>query len=210
MAGLPPEYVVRLGEYSVRLVETDDDLRAVRDLKVLELGEEQTASLAQFRDWWRRYPFGIYGLFFQGELIGDFDIWPMADELAIGFIDGKLGYNDLIPQPMAQLIANPVHYWRIAGLFLRQDFRGQHKNNPIGLLLGHALNRWADSVGVTYPMTIFTTAFRIESQNMLQRFGFAQIKAASEMLNGKPLYSRSADSKNELFAALVERGLPNL
>ena len=89
-------------------------------------------------------------------------------------------------------------------------YRVPTADNPVALLLAHALNLWADSGHVSYPVELFSTGFTIQGQRLLERFGFAPEVPAEQMANQRPLFVKRATSKNDLFAILGQRGLDAL
>ena len=104
----------------------------------------------------------------------------------------------------------PAAHWYIGGMIIDSAYRKPHSGNPIGMLLTMALNNWADSGDLAYPVTIFSTAYSPEGEKLLRRFGFELVRAGDQMPDGDPLYQRVAADKNSLFKFFAQHGIPQL
>lgn len=216
---MPRQHYVRLGELTVRLAETQQDLENIHAIEYPVFGE-LAFTVAQQQAWLKRFPAGIFVMERdvstkaggQGtEFLGNFHLWPVAPDLANRFKQGQLTYSDLLPVTMADVVAaGGWPLWRIASLFVEAAYRVPTADNPVALLLAHALNLWADSGHVSYPVELFSTGFTIQGQRLLERFGFAPEVPAEQMANQRPLFVKRATSKNDLFAILGQRGLDAL
>ena len=103
-----------------------------------------------------------------------------------------------------------AQFWYVGGMIIDPALRKPIKDNPIGMMLAMALNSWAESGRLQYPVTVFTAAYSPEGEALLRRFGFVLTRSADQMIDGDPLYCRSAASKNDLFEIFAQRGIPHL
>jgi hypothetical protein len=78
------------------------------------------------------------------------------------------------------------------------------------MMLAMALNSWAESGQLRYPLSVLTLAYSDEGAAMLKRFGFEKTRDRSQMPDEQPLYRRDATDKNDLFKAFAQRGIPCL
>ena len=78
----------RARRLSVRHIHDAEELR-----RVWELDSSVYAALAEpydtLKSWWEAFPSGIYGLFFDGSLIGALGIWPVSDRWVDTLASGR-------------------------------------------------------------------------------------------------------------------------
>jgi hypothetical protein len=206
-AMLPSDYFQSFAHLTLRLMSRDDDLARDEALCRTEYGDD-VAPVAVMRQRLENYPYGAFGLFEGEDLVGSLHLWPMQQQDAQDFYDGKVSYNDLWPMKMFDLVdAGGASLWRISNLLIHPRYRIASSHNPVAFLLASAMNSWAESGHLRYPVEVFTTAYTRQSQLLLQRFGFVQVREASQMKPGKPLFAVRADSKEGLFRGFAEHGL---
>ncbi len=204
---LPTDYFQSFAHLTLRLMSSDDDLVRDEALCRTEYGDD-VAPVAVMRQRLHNYPYGAFGLFEGSELIGSLHLWPMHQDDAKDFYDGKTSYNDLWPMKMFDLVQQGgANLWRISNLLIHPRYRIASPHNPVAFLLASAMNSWAESGHMRYPAEVFTTAYTLPSQLLLQRFGFVQVREASQMKPGKPLFAVRAESKEGLFRGFAEHGL---
>ena len=203
----PAPYCQKFGDFTIRHARGREDLIANIHLQMPEYGDD-TLPIEPLLEVWARYPYAMYLLWEGDHVIGDFHLWPAEDAWADSFLAGTAGYDDFAPKSLAQVLAEGCQRWRVGSLIIHPDYRKPSKMNPIGFLLAAALNDWAETTALTYPVQVFTTAYTPPSAALLRRFGFERIREPEQMLNNKPLYAVTANSKSELTQTLFRRGLP--
>ena len=204
----PAPYCQKFGDFTIRHARGRDDLIANIDLQLPEYGD-YTWPIEHVMDIWARYPYAIYLLWEGDRVVGNFHLWPAEDAWADSFLAGQAGYKDFTPKSLAEVLSNDgCQRWRVSSLIIHPDYRKPSKMNPIGFLLAAALNDWAETAALTYPVQVFTTAYTPQSAALLRRFGFERIREPEQMANNTPLYALTANSKSELTQTLFRRGLP--
>jgi ribosomal protein S18 acetylase RimI-like enzyme len=202
--------IFRDSNYGVRLCAGEADIEALYALEFAEFGED-ACSHQRILQLWHSYPDCFFVLTDGNQVIGSLRIWPVADEIADDFQAGRIGNAGLACRlTTAQLRQTPHARWSINSLAIHPNYRLGGKSAPIPLLLAYALNEWADSGLVAYPVEIMTTANSTAGQNLMTRFGFIQERAAEQMVDGRALYIKRAPDKNALFAVFAERGIGSL
>ncbi|MFN9252559.1 MAG: hypothetical protein ACK6BL_01195 [Holosporaceae bacterium] len=203
----PTPYCQKFGDFTIRHARGRDDLIANIELQLPEYGDD-TWPIDPLMAVWARYPYAMYLLWEGDRVIGDFHLWPADDDWANSFLAGKAGYDDFNPKSLAEVLSNGCQRWRVGSLIIHPDYRKPTKMNPIGFLLAAALNDWAETAALRYPVQVFTTAYTPPSAALLRRFGFERIRDPDQMMNQKPRDALSANSKSELTQTLCRRGLP--
>ena len=204
---LPTDYFQSFAHLTLRLMSSDDDLAQDRALGRAEYGDD-AAPVSIMRQRLEKYPYGAFGLFEGKDLVGSLCLWPIPSANAQDFYDGKIGYYDLWPMKMFDLVEQGgANLWRISNLLIHPRYRIASPHNPVAFLLASAINSWAESGHMRYPVEVFTTAYTLPSQLLLQRFGFVKVREASQMKPGKPLFAVRAESKEGLFRGFAEHGL---
>jgi hypothetical protein len=204
----PAPYCQKFGDFTIRHALDRQSFEADYQFQLAEYGNE-AYSFEHMLKTWERYPLGAYLLWEGNRVVGDLHLWPVDDEWATSFIDGKIDYYvDFTPKSLADVLVKGCQRWRVGSLIIHPDYRKPSKMNPIGFLLAAALNDWAETAALTYPVQVFTTAYTPQSAALLRRFGFERIREPEQMANNTPLYALTANSKSELTQTLFRRGLP--
>lgn len=205
-----PQYFIRMNGFTLRPIQTHAELVMIQQMEQPDY-QDVTPSQDQMLGRWQNNPDCFLGLFWSEEgaetLIGHIRIYPISSELLNRFRQGEACYDDIWPLPLAEVQRNGCNLWYIGSMIIDKSFRKPTKNNPIGLLLAHTLNAWADSGTLRYPINIYTTGLKLQSQAMLRRFGFKLDVPGELLANKAPLYVLNAESKNALFEPFVKRGL---
>jgi len=206
---------VRYEQFVVRLAGKMEDFENIHHAAFAELGDV-SAPPEEIKRVWDDYPYGMYVLEDQRPeetvYVGTFVVVPVDKASATNFRQGHLSYKDLDQAnlKLATVAQAGWSMWRIWLLQIVPAYRKQAYRHLIPWLLAHAFDSWAESGAVRYPVEIFTTGFTAEGEAMLRRFGFDLETPGSQMLGGKPCYSRLAQDKNAIFAPLFDRGLDHL
>ena len=206
---------VRFDNFVVRLASKTEDFENIYRAAYAELGEI-AAIPDEIKRVWDDYPYGMYVLEEEGGgspvYVGTFVVVPVDERVAKDFRQGRVGYKDLDQAnlKLATVAQAGWSVWRIWLLQIVPAYRKQAYRHLIPWLLAHAFDSWAESGAVRYPVEIFTTGYTAEGEAMLRRFGFSLETPASQMLGGKPCYSRICHDKNEIFVPLFDRGLDHL
>ncbi|MBM3602235.1 MAG: hypothetical protein FJX22_00420 [Alphaproteobacteria bacterium] len=200
-------YCQKFGDFTIRHARGQEDLIANIDLQIPEYNDD-TWPIDPLMQVWARYPYAMY-LLWEGErVVGDFHLWPADDDWADAFLAGQAGFEDFAPKSLAEVLVDGCQRWRVGSLIIHPDYRKPTKMNPIGFLLAAALNDWAETSALKYPVQVFTTAYTPQSAALLRRFGFERIREPEQMANQKPLFALTANSKADLTNTLFRRGLP--
>jgi len=206
---------VRYEQFVVRLASRMEDFENIHHAERAEMGDAAEPP-SEIKRVWDDYPYGMFVLEEVGaegsNYVGTFMVIPVDKEVAKDFRVGRLSYKDLDKAnlKLATVAQAGWSMWRIWLLQIVPAYRKQTYRHLIPWLLAHAFDSWAESGAVRYPVEIFTTGFTAEGEAMLRRFGFDLETPGSQMLGGKPCYSRLAQDKNAIFAPLFDRGLDHL
>jgi hypothetical protein len=206
---LPPRYFDRFYEWLIRPIQNDADIQRVHAIAADNFGDD-TFALDHINGWHERYPEGRRLLCDQGRIIGYVSIWPIDADQADSFAKGLILEENLTPLPIQQVLAEGAQHWFIGAVVIDRPFRKPRSDNPIGMMLAMALNSWAESGQLRYPLSVLTLAYSDEGEAMLKRFGFEKTRDRSQMPDEQPLYRRDATDKNDLFRAFAQRGIPCL
>jgi hypothetical protein len=203
-------YYVRMHNFITRPIQDEAELRQIEQMESPEY-QAVTPNIDQMIGRWQTNPHAFLGLFQEEDggqrLIGHIRIHPIAAEVLDRFRGGLAGYEEIWPLPLAQVQRDGCSLWYIGSMVIDKAFRKPTQNNPIGLLLAHALNAWSESGTLRYPISIYTTGLKPESRAMLRRFGFQLEVEGALLVNQAPLFALHAASKNDLFAPFLRRGL---
>ncbi|MBM3602931.1 MAG: hypothetical protein FJX22_04035 [Alphaproteobacteria bacterium] len=206
---LTQPYFDRFYDWVVRPVQSDADQRRVHEIAQDNFGAN-TFPLEHIGQWHQNYPEGRR-LLCAGELVvGYVSIWPIVPDQAQQFCQGELMESQLTPMSIQQVRQQGATHWYIGAVVIESSLRKPIKGNPIGFLLAMALNSWAETSGVQYPVTVFSPAYSPEGERLLRRFGFDLVRNGNEMPDGDPLYQRTATDKNALFQSFAQHGIPQL
>jgi hypothetical protein len=206
---LPQRYFDRFYDWIVRPANTIKDIEKVYHFATDAFGNT-AFPLDQLKAWHDRYPEGRRLLCDGDLLLGYISLWPIDAQQAHRFCQGTLSEKDLLPMTANQVAQQGAQHWFLSSMIIEPALRRPIKDNPIGMMLAMALNSWAESGRLQYPVTVFTAAYSPEGEALLRRFGFDLTRSADQMVDGDPLYCRSAASKNELFEIFAQRGIPHL
>jgi len=210
MMSRTPRQIFQDAGYSVRYCAGEADTAAIYAIEFDEFGD-RAAPLDRITGLWKHYPDCFFVLTEGDTVIGNLRIWPVADDIADGFQEGIIGNAGLeFRLTTAEVKARKHARWSIGSLAIHKDYRLGRKSNPVPLLLAFALNEWADSGMVAYPVEIMTTANSAGGRNLMSRFGFVEERPAEQMVDGRSLYVKRAANKNELFSAFGNRGIASL
>jgi hypothetical protein len=211
---LTSQYFDRFYDWVVRPVQNQQDIELVDAIDTAHWGN-RAFSLEQLILWHQAYPPGNRLLCLEDTVVGGIAIWPIDPKQATAFCAGDLPESQLFPLSKETIAGHavphwPATHWYIGGMIIDAPYRKRHSANPIGMLLTMALNSWADSGDLAYPVTIFSTAYSAEGERLLQRFGFELVRDGNQMPDGDPLYRRVAADKNSLFQSFAQHGIPQL
>jgi hypothetical protein len=206
---LTQQYFDRFYDWVVRPAKDASDIERVHDFAVAHFGAT-AFPVTQLADWHERYPLGRMLLCDRDRVVGYISLWPITAEQATVFCAGTLSEKNLLPIVVEEVFRNPVQHWFISSMVIAPELRKPIKDNPIGMLLAMALNHWAESGQLQYPIDVFTAAFSAEGAALIKRFGFEQIRSAAETVDGEPIWQRIAKDKNQLFELFAKHGIPNL
>jgi hypothetical protein len=73
--------------FAVRRIVDEAQLRELWEIDTDSYGDA-AISLETFHTWWKRYPYGLFGLFEGEEIIGGFGMWPLSTKV---YKDGSSG-----------------------------------------------------------------------------------------------------------------------
>jgi hypothetical protein len=206
---LTQQYFDRFYDWVVRPIQSLDDQKRVHEIAQANFGQD-TFPLHHIGDWHTTYPEGRRLLCAGNHIVGYVSIWPIAADQAQQFCRGDLTEKQLYPLSIQQVRQQGSDHWYIGAVVIEASLRKPIKGNPIGFLLAMALNSWAETAGVQYPVTVFSPAYSAEGERLLQRFGFDLLRDGNQMPDGDPLYQRVAADKNSLFQSFAQHGIPQL
>ena len=177
-----------------------EDLDRLRELFAIDQAAYNECSLefATFRHWWERYDLGSRVLLSDNEIVAGLGIYPLATEQAIAFEQGRICEGDLLPVPIAECEAQPVHDWYISGIVVVNSLRGA--GSPLRRLLRLGLSSWIDSGHVAYPLNLQAIAYSEAGRRLLELLGFAKIRVATELPDHCDLYKLRLESSHILGA----------
>lgn len=157
-------------------------------------------SFDAFSAWWRRYDLGLrVAVSKDGVITGGVGIWALAEADIRGLISGRLAENSLLPLTADELEQQPSQFWYFSGIFASPL---KSLNSPLRALLKTGVGSWCNSHHVRYPLYTYALGFSLDGIELLNRFGFEQIKSAAETADNMPLYVRTFASPAELRGLL--------
>jgi hypothetical protein len=163
--------------------------------------------LEEFYRWWDSYELGLKVLV-QGErIVGAFGLWPLSEEVARAFKDGRIVEHDLTPLTTTAPDSLPSSHWYASGIVLARVLRKLHTLNPLITLLAVGLNIWMESGHVKYPAEITAMGYSEEGRRMIERFGFIKLRDMCSDHDRFPLYCLRVRTRSDLIGVLRKRGL---
>ncbi|MCA3249328.1 MAG: hypothetical protein INF41_02755 [Rhodospirillaceae bacterium] len=188
--------------FRVAFVKTEADLRAMHAVDDAFYDPDFFDYELKLR-WWKAYRYCFLVVLDGEKIVGNLSIHPVQDHDIAEVLADRRETRDLQSLTLEELQATPCRRWHISNLLILDEYRGAHLQ-ALAFLLAQALNLYAESPYLTYPVTISGRAYSKASQRLMERFGFESLGVETQY---GPAFVMQAADKNSLFAKLARVGV---
>lgn len=183
-------------------IETEAELQELWQIDKAAYGD-CSLDFGRFLDWWRCYPYGSKVLFAQGRIVASIGVYPLHKEQAEAFMAGSIPESALVPVPVEECEAHPVHHWYCSGIVVVPELQNR---GLLRSLLKLGLGSWQLSGHVGYPLKVLGLAEYNIGEKLLQKHGFVKHKNGAELPDHCDLYIAEFNSFDECLQLLKRRG----
>lgn len=141
-----------------------------------------------FLEWWSAHQLGLVGAFDENNKVqGAIGIWPVTKNWIKDLSSGRGKESNLNTKPIQEAGSQPTENWYISGIVVTPKRRGRCMAQ--GLII-ETLRTWATKNKISWPASLWATAYSPQGEKLLARFGFNLHTPGNKMADGDPLYTR--------------------
>lgn len=195
------------GTFSIQNIRNISNLKQLwkLDAQAYSLDKPYDLSFSEFSTWWKQYSLGSKVLIVSNRIVSSIGIYPLSKDQYVGFLEGSLSENQLIPVSLKECKKTPQPYWYVSGLIKDENYTNLGlKIHPIYHLLKESLGLWLDSGHLEFPISVAALSLSKSACALLSKFGFVRKGQTPE---GSFLYELSISSIEEAQTLLRNRRL---
>lgn len=161
--------------YNLAFIKTEKDFYEIDALYQSCFGEASVPTFVQF-SWWKKFPKGIIGLYYNELIIGGLSYWTLNSLGFNQFSEGTLAEKEI---SIAHINPSKLHGIYISEIALKNEFRHLKISH---LLMDYFFEHRPKK------LPILALAYSNEGRKILEKYGFQLFLPASKTADKQDLY----------------------